>query len=522
MSPINPPAPDPLNNPAIKDNPAQSFTVAYDSRLADIKEGAWIESYRPAECSNTEFFFETCPTYAIINGVIQVDCVDAEILTQYDINYFDTYLINRAIPQNDNVLNVPHPYEHYAPSDFFGAHCASIGRPNVINPYEKEIWQSDTVSFSDSINLDNGFINGLSTFREKNQKNYELPVGDIISLHTERQLIFVLCQYDWFLASVDDNRVYVQGNGMLTTAGNGFLGIPNQKTKDKYGCQYENTRSIKYLDEGIAWWIDSREASPIICNYSVAETINQGAESYFYNKIKYIQQYNELNTDKFIIHSEFDPLQKKILTTFVKVKQGRQELGAFVNNEYFTSKELNETIIYDIINKVYRGFTAYTPEAFGKLSNLSSGKQLISFASGISYYHNSTDVITYLNFYGVQTDKFVGVASNASPSDVKRFMNICVECNEIAWRAELIESERKQTSYIPIEIFKKREGNWYSNFLMADNSPFPNGLLAIADGDYLVGMWLKVLLKGNPLYSNEYCELKGITIFSFPSNRTNK
>lgn len=523
-TPINPPAPDPLNNPALPDNPAQSFIIDYDSRLNGLSPGAWIEMYRPAPCEGSKFFYETCQTYPIIAGKIQIDCADAVIDTHYEINFFDTYLLRRAIPQPDSsgspsVLNVSHPYEHHSPSDFCCTKCASIGRINVMNPYEHEVWHSDTIQNSDAIDYDAGIINGLSTFRSENSRNYNTQdFGDIVAIRAIRNAIVAICQRDYFMISVDYQLARVTPDGNIT-ASSQYLGESNQKTKDKYGCDYDYPRTIQFIDsEGFVTFLDTREGAQIICNYTSATPLTEGVQGYFYNKIKYVEKWNSQNEDKFIVHSGYDPLQKKILTTFVKFSTPTW----YINDNNAPLTPSNETIIFDVINKAYRGFAAFAPEAYAKISAIPSGKQLITLINGKPYFHNSIDVTTYLNFYGIQTNKFVGVTFNNPANVVKRHMNISIQCAEQAWRVDKIETERNQTSYIPIPLFREKEEIWYAAYLMADNSPVKNGLLAIADGNTLVGIWIKCLLAGDVTKASEYCELKNITSFSFPSNRTNK
>lgn len=527
-TPINPPAPDPLNNPALPDNPAQSFIIDFDSRLTGLKAGSWIEMYRPAPCENTKFFYETCRTLPIIAGKIQVDCSDAEINTHYTINFFDTYLLRRAIPQNDasgspSVLNVAHPYEHHSPSDFCCTKCADIGRPNVINPYEGEAWHRNTISYSDSIDFVSGLLNGLSTFREGNERSwYQQEWGDIIAIHAERNMIAVVCQYDWYKFPVADLLVRVNEDGTLRSGGAEYFGQSDQKVRDKYGAQYDYPRTIIFYD-GLVHWIDVRNSMPIICNYGDAERSDINVTSYFYNKIKFIREWNENsnNTEKYIIHSGVDPLKNMLLVTFIKIKSTEQENTYYGNDLNHYDVASNESMVYDIELKAWRPQVSYNPEAYGKLRDMTSGNQLISFAKGIPYLHNDKSVVTFNTFYGVAYQKYTGIVSNKFPDNVKRYTNMSIECSTQSWRAEF-ETLRGAITHIPFDQFKFREGIFYHEIPTATNSPVVNGLLAIADGIILSDQWCKILLSGDPNNITEYCELKNITVFSFSSERTNK
>lgn len=136
-----------------------------------------------------------------------------------------------------------------------------------------------------------------------------------------------------------------------------------------------------------------------------------------------------------------------------------------------------------------------------------SGMDLVSWKDGQLYIHNSDSVVP-LNFYGIQHDAGIEIASSASdPINVKSPTTLEIQDNStyqlvgdvevIDWETydEGVKTETGQVSSLITEDFEYREGKAYAAFLRDENSP--NLTYPLLDGDKLKGTWTSVKLRLN-------------------------
>jgi hypothetical protein len=458
----------------------QHLIVNNDTRLSDLKIGAWVEIYRPKQCDSVTIFYEFCNTYAVIDGNI----VDAggniiTINSPQNISTFDTYFTYRAIPQKningfDSVFTTYHPYEHYAPSDFWGNGCQDIGRIFTENKDAKQTKRRNEISYSDNF-VNNGLINGFATWRSENVKDYSSEgnggYGTIKAIHANGNVVIVVCELDWFVFQVNPKYAKVDSSGNLVANPNEFLSDPNVKTEEPFGCDIQS--AIKFFD-GYATWYDTRKAAFIICNYQSAKDVARGlVSSYMMQRTAAYKAYsgNGELYDYFPVMG-YDPKYNHVILTWFTRYAEDSVIDPFINNERDIDLTRGETLIYDLKRQSFLNFGAFTPEYFSQ--SMTGGQQqlLISFKNGVPYVHNRTDLTEdiYNTFFGVATDSVFEVVFNIDVADIKTPLAIDLQ-STMKWYVDRMLTDIPNADSIIPPIKVKQEANvWHSEVLRNINT----------------------------------------------------
>lgn len=295
------------------DSEGQFFLIDYTDDLKDLKQNALIRLVRPkTTVSETQPFFEVCHIVNLKNGVAQDN--------EFYLNFFDTYYLPRQIPVPTPVTPIPtvtqiattvgdittyetpvpaataielrvfgFPFEHDSPSNFWGKGCKNIGRINIKNPYETEIFSPNQIALSGKLSA-TGQLNYFNYFDGAKKVSFNLPnLGGITAALYEMGLVWVLCQYDNFIAGFNDNLArLINGNIQIPSAEDEF-GRPERKIGSNYGCQLYDKNTIKKRN-GLISFVDGNRGEIVQFNYSSIESYTKGqCDSWFRKKVKIIQ-----------------------------------------------------------------------------------------------------------------------------------------------------------------------------------------------------------------------------------------
>lgn len=519
--------------------------VKYDARLDRIigNTGFWIEIYTPSQqSSELDIPYNELEWKPIINGEIAdftgyVNGVPAyNYPTSIDINFWDTYLFSRSI-------NIPlvgdkfisHPFESPNISDTFGYHVTSGGRKNFKNDDAKQEWFPADMIKSDDFS-GSGIINGLGTFRSDNRKDFsQYPFGPINMVKSQRSIIFVLCQNDWFVVSFDFHFVYPDARGVMITNLDKNISTPNQKIGNNFGVQPEDTGTVVVYEEFISWY-DRKNQAWVLSDYKTAKDVSLfnpnegvvgGMSSYLNSKTRTISEWNKgvANSSKFDVIGGVDLERGNLYLTFRPRRNNSNDLSSYVNHRRGNDMLHQETLVYNTITRRFIRFENFTPEAYGKMRGRSTGIQMVTFAAGIPYTHN-TGNSSFNNFYTIQCDWCMIGVFNQDQAVNKIFANLVLDINGPGAYIDFLRTnEPNSFSNVPMNLVKKVENKYELSLRRDYNSyfaPTPENEFrsTFIDGKRIYNLYLLFRLIGDPNNRGKYFELK--TIYNLMADSTNQ
>lgn len=508
----------------------KTLIIDFDERLLPLKDGCgfWIEIISPRDCADLESYGEICGTIPIVAGkLMQVGG---------ELNAFDTYYISRKISITGCTGKAQsHPFASQSPSDYWGKNCSSFGRISFKDDQAEQKWYEDDVIKSDDY-VNEGRVNGLGTFRVENRRNYKgNEWGGVVAIHAERGLVFFLCQNDWFVANYQQNFIRSTAQGLVVADINTNLGDPDQKVGNNFGCDYEDTATVQFFN-GQCVWLDAKNSGIIVMNYqSVADISLQGVKSYFINKLKYISQYNKALAPADYLANLFekvagiDPEHNKYFITFRPRKNLSTSPIDFINNERDFFVDMQETLEFDLTAKEWTGSSSWAPEFYAQLKESITGTEMISFYGGRPHFHNSKNVRTVNQVYGVKTDMVIQIVQGKVEPDEskdKLYQSIAVDKNGPQMYVDsLVTNTPTLYSYVPIPFMIKKANIYFASLLRNMNvyqeksNPVESTL---HDGSPLTGMWTKITLVIDPKNMDKYGELNYIWLRYSPQEKTRK
>lgn len=505
------------------------FLIDYDTALKDLKKYAQIRLCRPTSCQNDSLFFAVCGSVEIINGKAQ--------LQDIIINPFDTYDKYRQIPvpvgTTDSPQNVPItlgiPFQHDSPSDLWGKGCKNIGRVNARNPYECEIVSQNQIALT-GVLTSNGQLNFFNYFDDAHKRNFDSwGFGGIVSMIWQTARGLIICQNNYFTLGFNDNivRINAQNQVVVPSADDAF-GNPMIQIGDNYGCTLFDKNTIRSWQEFV-FYLDSREGVLIRNDYkdsvpiSVAGPrigIEGGIDSWLRPKIAYQKQWNAANPNskKYFIGG-IDPAAKSY-------NFSDHQIGShyFANDEREQHIELSETIIFDIYNKIWRGWTSQTPEMFSYLQSDVLNQQFFSFKNGIPYRNYTASAIkSYNTFFGVKCNRVLQVISVNDAFQKKVWKNIFL-ISKTLYFSDKVTTESNQETRI-LKAFWKKGDFYYSAAIPANmltisdaNTPFRNNN-KLFEGDLMYGSYVEIRMIGDPDLDDQFTELYGLIVDLQPDEK---
>lgn len=511
-----------------------ALIVKYDPRLSKLidKNGFWIEIYTPTQLNDIIPFYEVS-SFPIIKGKVAefTGYNNAEPVYNYlssiDLDFWDTYFFDRniTIPKVGDRF-ISHPFESPNVTDNWGANIISGGRNNIKNDNARQFWLPGGTIKSDDF-LKEGVINGLATFREGNKKDFgSYPYGGILGAISQRNIIAFICRNDWFITDFNFHYAFVNEQGNIQANLNNGLSEPHQKVGSMFGIAPEDTGTLISYDKEI-YWYDRKNSSFIRMNYRDAvdctaktETEQGGMESYIKAKTDFITSWNSRNVkeNSFDIVCGIDEDKQKLYITFRNRRNNSNEDHSYINDRRNWQLNFQETIVYDIKNRGWLRTEGFTPEGYGAIAGGGTGQQLISFASGKPYYHNSQGN-GFNEFYGVQTTPVIMGVFNSAKDVVKIHESISLIGNPSGWFVDYIYTDFVNSlSYLSSNQFKELYKIYYASFLRNMNSypPVEASELfrsMLFDGYALRSKYLVFRLVGNYDSLNEYKELGSISCF---------
>jgi hypothetical protein len=515
-----------------QNNVSITLYVKFDPRLAALKgnSGFWIEIYTPAQQAQETPYNELI-WYPVINGELAefVNIVNGSPVYNYPttiaLPYWDTYLFfrNINIPNvGDKFLN--HPFESPNISDSFGANVTSGGRKLDKNDDAQRQWAQSDIIKSDAF-FGNGIINGIGTFRPENRKNFsQYPFGSFQAAHTERNIILIVCENDWFTVTFDFHFTYPNAQGVMVVNLDNNISTPSQKIGSNFGIRPEDTSTFVTVEKN-AYWYDVKLASWVKCDYREAVDISDlrdengrpmGVKSYFIKKTQYMTTHNSTaaTADLMDVVVGADLLRRNIYITFRPRRNNSNDPRAFVNKRRNIDLSHQETIVFSTGFDRWTRFQGFAPEGYSYLKGNDATLQFIMFAGGLPYGKNIGNN-GFLNFFGIQTEAVFMTIFNRPPDLAKVLQATAIDCNAGFYIDLVFTGQEQVFSYIPINQFQQKEGIYYAAFLRDMYSypkPGPTNLFRsmLYDGSRLVDVYSIARFVVDPSTQNGYFELNNI------------
>lgn len=430
-----------------EDKPENFFNqivVPADSRLSSIQPGALIEIQQPKDCETNSIFQEICSPIpvALFRGTIELPT-------------FDTYKINRQIPENTMAFS----FEHHSISDFWGDHIDDAGRLNVANEYEdirildRAMFQSDAWGY-------NGSYNGINAFDEERIKIFDgQEQGGIVAAKIkDNSSILAICEHDYFISTISDNVARVNKDGTLSAnPSDQYIGDPQAKSGEPYGMRYQDAGLVSF-DADPAWVDANKDVVKFVYGLKDASTdviggwLNEamwsvvGDTSDDRNKLRGIMG--------------FDPLTRSLLITFQ-----RPGVSALTRWDYYFKERvgLNQTIAFDTVSASFTSLLSPTPEAYCRFDNEESF--VMYFRS--QPWHQTKAIFN--TWFGVAARRAVSVAVNDQPTKIKRLLSYEVQSTK-KWYVVSVLNESNLASEVPPRLVESALNKHNAEFLNNENS----------------------------------------------------
>lgn len=527
-----------------QNNQSITLFVLFDPRLTPLinDNGFWVELYTPADQSTILAFSETQGFYPIINGEVakyigkQSGVPSYQFPTEIDITFWDTYLFPRniTIPNvGDKFFN--HNFESENISDTFGYKVTSGGRISFNNNYAKQLWYTDESIKSDNF-VRNGLLNGIGTFRSSNRKRFiDFKSGPIVMVIAVRNVVFFLCENDFFVTDYNFQYIYANAQGVAVANLNDALGSPHQKIGSNYGMIQEDTGSVIVYEDGISW-LDRKNQAWVMSDYRTAKDISLfnpnegvvgGMSSYLNSKTRAISNWNETapNSSRFDVIGGVDTERGNLYLTFRPRRNNSNDPTSYGTTRRGVDLLHQETLVYNTITKRFTRFENFTPESYGRMKGKTTGIQLVTFADGIPYLHNTGNT-SFNVFFGIQYDPvMIGIFNQAQDIN-KIFANLCLDINGPGMYIDFLRTnEPNSFSYVPMNLVNKAENKYKLSILRDMNSyfsPVPENEFrsTLIDGKRIYNLYLLFRLVGDPNNRGKYFEIK--TIYNLVTDSTNE
>jgi hypothetical protein len=381
-----------------------------------------------------------------------------------------------TVPSNvSGIRYVDYFVEDLSISDFYDSDVIGIGRPNVASPNVKQIERKSSITYSEPYSLDSSVLK-LSSFNGGQGNFADLPnaYGAIKQMLNNGDSITVLQEVKSSLVPVNRNLVeYLDGTSNVTVSTN-YLGSQSVYAGD-FGTQ--NPESVKAYN-GRVYFSDVRSGKIVRIGPDGLEPISEAKiDAYTQDKCFIIA--SSSGTYKTI--GGIDPMHGEYDITYLTVSGG---------------PDIDDTIAYDMEDKVWNTRYSYLPEAYEHLDNF-----LYTFKGGAMYRH--TDAAPRNRFYDFQYFSSVKLVSAFNNSMVKTAEAFSIEGNAPwSFKFSLSGQTARDTITVSAGSLSLKEGMYYANVprLNASSNQAVSNRAVIgyitATGTWASGVTLTI---GNPI-----------------------
>lgn len=324
--------------------------------------------------------------------------------------------------------------EDLSVSDFYESNYLGFGRPNAESLNVKQIERKSSITYSEPYSLDTSVLK-LSSFNGGQGNFVDLPnsYGAIKQMLNNGDSITVLQDVKSSLIPVNRNLVeYLDGTSNVTISTN-FLGTQSVYAGD-YGTQ--NPESVKQHN-GRVYFSDVRSGKIVRIGPDGLEPISEAKiDAYTQDKCFIIAS----STGTYKTIGGIDPMHGEYDITYLTVSGG---------------PDIDDTIAYDVEDKVWNTRYSFKPEAYEHLDNY-----LYTFKEGKMYRH--TDSANRNEFYGSGNVSSVKLISAFNNSMIKTAEAFSIEGNS-PWSFKFSVSGQTARETMTVDNLSLREGMYYAS-----------------------------------------------------------
>jgi hypothetical protein len=429
----------------------------------------YIEIYTPALTTDPTLkeFYEFGETYSVITDVNNNRVHEGEQQNQivgagarpaiYNFYRGDFYSRRR-----DDIFIIDKSI-----SDKYLSQVIGNGRPFVIDPFAKEIYNPTLVRYGGSYQQGT-LINEINRFYYINFEEYDRQKGDIQRLKLKEKILRIFQSRGTGVVNVYATEMTNQ-DGSSNLIGSTSILNPINYYAGEYGIgnQYCSLTSSASAD----YYVDPINGYHIRLGRDGNTALSELYKGqYFFPSIanKYLDNYTRAAGGYAKILGVYDNFEEEYVSIFQSGTKSSVTLPAY--NVGFSEKKNS-----------YSSFYSYQPEWIQSAENV-----LISWSNGGLYVHDSA---TKNTFYGTYTSSSMTLIFNENNTIKKTFDNITIDAND-SWNSATIgdvNTSLGQTSNLIASDYEIHEGFRHAALIRDSLS-----LGGIINGDYLKGTWLEV------------------------------
>lgn len=396
----------------------------------------------------------------------------------------DIYIRSRVFPTVANLQFSELIYlVNIAASDLFPSSVAGNGRPFVIDPFAREVYNATLVRYGGTYQQGTT-INQTNRFFPINYDEYDRSKGDIQRLKVRESILRVFQNrgqgvvriYATELTNQDGSSNLIGSINIINRINyyQGEYGIGNQY------CSLASSASSDYFVDPVRGYhirLGNDGITPISEIYKA---------QYFFPEIanNYIDQtYLRTGGGFARILGTYDSFEEEYVSVFQSGTKGAVTLTPY-------------TVGFNEKRNAYSSFYSYEPEWIACVENT-----VVSWKDGGLYLHDSA---TRNTFYGVAYPSQFSVSFNMQNMLKKDFNSITQDAS-VLWTSSTssdIATSLGQVSNLVTGDYEINEGFYHAAFMRDGNS-----IGGLVDGNYLKGSWIQVKLSNT---STNFVYLSGL------------
>lgn len=395
----------------------------------------------------------------------------------------DVYTRFRMFPVNSPALPYPMYLVNKAASDLFPSSVAGNGRPFVVDPFAKELYNPTLVRYGGTYQQGT-VINQTNRFFPINYDEYDRSKGDIQRFKVRESILRVFQNrgqgvvriYATELSNQDGSTNLIGSINIINKINyyQGEYGIGNQY------CSLASSAAADYFVDPI------RGYHIRLANDGVTPISEIYKGQYFFPEIanKYIDQTYLRSGGGFArVLGTYDSFEEEFISVFQSGTKGAVTLTPY-------------TVGFNEKRNAYSSFYSYEPEWLGCVENT-----VVSWKNGGLYLHDSA---TRNTFYGVAYPSEISVSFNMQ-NMLKKDFNAITQDSSALWTSagsSDVTTSLGQVSNLVASDYELNEGFYHAAFMRDGNS-----IGGVIDGNYLKGSWLQLKLSNT---STNFVYLSGL------------